>query len=593
MAYQFADAENHRYRHGGFFLGVDDQGRETGISTERHMLTVAGARTGKGAGLIIPNLLRWPHNALVIDPKGENAAATWQAREAMGQRVYVLDPFKVADVPDRLRASCNLLATIDPASLTAREDIRVIADGMVKRHKAEDGMWDNGAVSVLAGVIAYVCSNPELPGYRTLPAVRQLLTMPDKLRAVAFEAMAKTVAFGGLCNAAAQIGLSDSKKNREYVGGAVDHSEWLDSPAMASVLTGDGFNLSELKTGKATVYLVLPPHYLGEHGRFLRLFVRAALDAMAKSLNGERCLFLLDEFFALGRIDEIAKSAGLMPGYGVQLWPFVQDLGQLQTLYGDAGAETFFGNSDAHIFFGNTDVRTLNFISAALGKLTPDEAAPNMPKKPSLWWPSPDDTRRAEIQYTNKMNAYQHQRGRAGSPRLDAAEVRELVGKKDGDDVARSMVVFAKGGDVLNLRLAPYFLKRDAPARNLNPSPGVAANGSSIARSAPVFAASVAAVVLAAILGGAELAASVAGGAALGGIIRWGWENRDLPPTAFFTHTPAPVFLVLTFGAMILASLAMRAMAEKPPPFALEWLLIWSAMLTAGPWVIRQKMLES
>ena len=115
--------------------------------------------------------------------------------------------------------------------------------------------------------------------------------------------MSESDAFGGLCKAAASIGLSDSRKNREFVSGAVDHSEWLDSPAMLSVLTGGGLDLAELKRGKVTVYLVLPAHYLGEHGRFLRLFVRAALDAMAKDRGGERCLFLLDEFAALGRID--------------------------------------------------------------------------------------------------------------------------------------------------------------------------------------------------------------------------------------------------------------------------------------------------
>jgi hypothetical protein len=314
-----------------------------------------------------------------------------------------------------------------------------------------------------------VCSNPELPGYRTLPAVRQLLTMPDKLRAVAFESMTRTDAFGGLCNAAAQIGLSDSKKNREYVSGAVDHSEWLDSPAMASVLTGADFDLTELKTGKATVYLVLPPHYLGEHGRFLRLFVRAALDAMAKSLKGERCLFLLDEFFALGRIDEIAKSAGLMPGYGVQLWPFVQDLGQLVTLYGKDGAHTFFGNSDAHIFFGNADVPTLDYISASVGRINAADigATPptqNLPRDD--FWSEAErrqDQERKAILHQNKRGQYEHAMRAKGDPRLTAQEVRELLAKRDGDLVARTMIVFAKGGDVLNLRLAPYFAAKPAP----------------------------------------------------------------------------------------------------------------------------------
>lgn len=593
MAYQFADAENYRYTDGGFFLGVDDQGHETGITTERHLLTVAGSRSGKGAALAIPNLLRWPHNALVVDPKGENAAATWQAREAMGQRVYVLDPFKVANVPDRLRVSCNLLAAIHLESLTAREDIRVIADGMVMRYKAEDGTWDNGAVTVLSGIIAYVCADP-VPEGRNLPAVRQLLTLPPETLKAVFAEMAKTDAFAGLCKAAASIGLSDSRKNKEFVGGAVDHSEWLDSPAMAAMLSANNFDLSELKTGKATVYLVLPPKYIVDHARFLRLFVRAALDAMARELHGNKCLFLLDEFFALGHIDQIAKAAGLMPGYGVQLWPILQDLGQLATLYGDAGAETFFGNSDAHIFFGNTDVRTLNFISAALGKLTPDEAAPDVPQKPSLWWPSPDETRKAEIRYTNEMNAYQHKRGRAGSPRLDPAEVRELIAKKDGDLVARSMIVFAKGGDVLNLRLAPYFEPPkpsvpDVPPNQLTrsrvsvptPSTNICVIGTLLFLAIGLFLGTGQAAIF---------AGSAAGGAALMGIIRWRQENGRPDARAVLTETSLSHFLALTFGIVVGASLMWRSSMTNPPPFDFSWLFIWSAMVTGVVFTLRERL---
>ena len=43
---------------------------------DRHLLTVAPTRAGKGVAAIIPNLLTYPGSALVIDPKGENAMVT-------------------------------------------------------------------------------------------------------------------------------------------------------------------------------------------------------------------------------------------------------------------------------------------------------------------------------------------------------------------------------------------------------------------------------------------------------------------------------------------------------------------------------------
>lgn len=56
------------------------------------------SRPGKGAALIIPNHLRRPHSAVVVDPKGENAEKIWEVHKAVGQNIYVLDPFRSANV---------------------------------------------------------------------------------------------------------------------------------------------------------------------------------------------------------------------------------------------------------------------------------------------------------------------------------------------------------------------------------------------------------------------------------------------------------------------------------------------------------------
>jgi hypothetical protein len=77
---------------------------------------------------------------------------------------------------------------------------------------------------------------------------------------------------------------------------------------------------------------VLPANYLGQHGWFLRCAIEEMSKKTAKGkLRDVQCLFLLDEFFSLGYIDEILKAAVLMRGYGLQLWPILQYLGQLQT----------------------------------------------------------------------------------------------------------------------------------------------------------------------------------------------------------------------------------------------------------------------
>lgn len=500
----------------GLFLGYGDRGYPASLPIERHAITIAGSRSGKGAGLIIPNLLRWSHSALVVDPKGENASVTWRARLELGQAVHVIDPFGVADVPPHLRASFNPLAAIDPGALTAREDIRIIADGMVLRPNAKDAEWYDGAVSILAGFIAHAIVRLGPEG-ATLARVREMLNATGEDWEGILADMADNPACGGLATATAALLQGDAKSSREYLSGARRAIDSFGSEAMQDVLGSSGFSLSDLKNGKTTVFLVLPPDLIDEHARFLRLFVRQALGAMARGGNRTRgrCLFILDEFFSLGRIDAISKAAGLMPSYGVHLWPFLQDYGQLIELYGREGAETFFANADARIFFGNTDYLTLKLVSDWTGQTTPEDIHPyGPPMRPQIPI-SPDEylagqvgpttppmqfpvggknnaaavtanivsgaihswliqdqhrnaayarnaiaerQRAADVMYENARAAYDYAMRRVGTPRLTPEEVANLTGKGAGDHVARSMIVFGTAGRTYNILLAPYFL---------------------------------------------------------------------------------------------------------------------------------------
>lgn len=496
MPFQFTNSAPYRFKAGDIFLGVDDMGQEIGIQTERHAICIAGAGSGKGAAVIIPNLLRWKAAALCIDPKGENAEKTWQAREAMWQPVGVLDPFLSADIPDRLRVCINVLDGIDPASRTARGDVETIADGLVKRSDPKHAEWDDGAASVLAGVIAYVLADPPPEG-ATLPLIRRVLLQgKDDLYADA-QRMLDCASCGGLAKAAGATIMAaleaDKGMEKDFLGGARRHSAWLDDPAIADVLSSSTFDLACLKSGRGTLYLVLPPHYIESKAAFLRLFVRTSLNTMAAGGSGKggRCLFLLDEFYALGKIEIVAKAAGLMRSYGVSLFPFLQDLGQLQELYGVKGSETFFGNADAHIFFGNSDTVTLQYVSDRVGKLTPQEVVKAPPPTSAYqtrhfdrykdigFWEDEQTARERFIAEqrnaetaTSTKNAeasrrYEHTMRSTGTPRLTPNEVAAMVAKSHGDAVARSMIVFGKGGEILNLRLAPYF-RSSAPALSPN-----------------------------------------------------------------------------------------------------------------------------
>jgi hypothetical protein len=78
---------------------------------------------------------------------------------------------------------------------------------------------------------------------------------------------------------------------------------------------------------------------------------------------------MMDEFLALGRMQEVEKAYGLMAGYNLIMWPFVQDFGRLKDLYGKS-VNAFITNSRAVQVFGVFDEETTEFISKNIGDRT-------------------------------------------------------------------------------------------------------------------------------------------------------------------------------------------------------------------------------
>lgn len=487
MGYKFTSPEGYHYRPGMIFLGVDEHGQDIGIETNRHLFTDGGSRGGKGAALLIPNAKRWTENLLCIDPKGEVAANAWQERLALGQQVAVLDPFDVATVPDALRATYNPLAEIKGDTVDGRDAIAAIGDGLIVSHDPKHMEWTGTGRTILSGVIALVVASAP-PEQRNFAEVRRLLMQDKEIKDEAgnvigglyrlAQMMTAREDYGGMIRNAGSVIMTALEKGDGVPSQAFnmvkERTSWLDEDVIAESLSHSSFHLSDLKNGKLSVFVVLPPKALAHYGGFLRLFVKSALLAMEQSIKPKdgkdekpidrKCLFLLDEFYALGKLDEILTAAGLLPGYGVRLWPFVQNLGQLDLLYGEHGRNTILSTVDASIFFHLRDDAVA--VSEKIGPLTPDDIGVTPPvmvafnkyKDRNYLW---DDERTAREKhnaaFANAQASYQHAMRMVGTPRIPPDMVREIVAARKVDEVARSMIVFAKGSDVLNLALYPHY----------------------------------------------------------------------------------------------------------------------------------------
>lgn len=344
-------------------------GKMLRLRTDRHLMTLAPNRAGKGVSSIIPNLLMWPGSALVIDPKGENAVVTARRRRALGQKVHVLDPWGITGLPE---ASFNPLLTLRPDSADLVEDATLLADGLVlPATKSDDEFWNGEAKALLAGLIMHIVTT-ELPENRHLGRLRALLTLGEADFADLLDDMRDNHAAFGLVARTAQRLLQKTDRERSgVISTAQAHTHFLDSPRMVAVLKSSSFDLADLKAKRMTLYLVLPADRLATHGRWLRLIVGLTISAMTRDRQPPQTpvLFLLDEFAALGRLQALETAIGLLAGYGVLLWPILQDLAQLQDLYPHRW-RSFLANSGVIQAFGVNDFGTAEYLSKMLGNRT-------------------------------------------------------------------------------------------------------------------------------------------------------------------------------------------------------------------------------
>ncbi|WP_282128450.1 type IV secretory system conjugative DNA transfer family protein [Roseobacter litoralis] len=358
-----------------------------------HLITLAPTRAGKGVGTVIPNLLAAERSVLVIDPKGENARIAGDARRRFGT-VHVLDPFGVSGMPS---AAYNPLDRLTPDSLDLGEDAATLTEALVMDPPGQvsEAHWNEEAKAILGGLIMF-CVCHEDRDRRCLATVREYLTLPpEKLRAL-LELMQDSDEAGGLIARAANrfLGKAD-REAASVLSNAQRHTHFLDSPRIAKVTSRSDFHFSDLRHRITSVFLVLPPNRMDAYSRWLRLLVSQALQDIARDAEASQkpsgassalsdaltapvsatgrlkapTLFLLDEFAALGRLEAVERAMGLMAGYGLQLWPILQDMSQLRDLYGER-AGTFIANAGVQQVFGVNDFETAKWLSQMIGQET-------------------------------------------------------------------------------------------------------------------------------------------------------------------------------------------------------------------------------
>lgn len=346
-----------------------------------NMIVFAPPRSGKGAGVVVPTLFTWKDSAIVLDIRGENWGLTSGWRAEQGHKILKFDPTSesgsirfnpLAEV--RLGTDYEVQDAMNIAMMIVDPDGKGLADFWAKSGFA----WQSASVLYTL----YKIKRDE-GRVASLKDVDTILTAVDE--GGLEDLINDMIAFDtGLAGSTELIrGAAGDMKNRaanERSGvqssAKVDLALYRD-PIIAKNISESDFTLDELMNGDqpSTLYLVVPPSDINRLRPLLRIFmtlVQARLmkndEKTGKAKFKYRLLMMLDEFTALGKLDNFVTAMAFSSGFGVKVCLVIQDLKQLQAVYGRENG--ILGTVHIRVAYAPTDVETAKLLSDMCGKTT-------------------------------------------------------------------------------------------------------------------------------------------------------------------------------------------------------------------------------
>lgn len=378
----------------GLFLGSLN-GQDIYYPGETHLLTIAPPGAGKGTSIVIPNLLTYPGSIIVTDPKGELFAITARhRRENLGNKIIVLCPWakKLSselgiEIPDH---GFNPLSIIQPGS-DIKDEAELISSLLLPgsaNMKPEDDFWIEGGQSLLTAFMLHLKSQEETLGPLTLPLLRQQLHLPPTEMTAVLFAMSQNENFGGCIREYGGKLLGTAERSPKQFEGLLGSAQKAlriydsISPLGEHVSRGE-IDFKALKREPTTIYLIMPSDRAHTHATWLSLVMSLAIELVGRDRSNRRVLFLLDEMANLGYMPNILRGMAQYRGQGLQVWSIIQQISQLERLYGEPGAAQFVGTCEMINIFGVWDPKTIEFISRWLGQTTVRNQTFNVSKMPN------------------------------------------------------------------------------------------------------------------------------------------------------------------------------------------------------------------
>ncbi len=340
-----------------------------------HVLVVGPTRSGKGVSFVIPNGYVWQGSSVWFDPKRENMQALASHRKALGDKVFVFSP------GERNSHRYNPLDFVNRDERMATDSL-VVASFLIPDDGRE--IWGRSARILLAAMIGFVLAAKQFEGRRHLRAVAELTTTQADFRDV-LQLLLK----GEQDNVPQWvsdgfnqfIAIEPETRNSALFNITTALGPW-NNALIAAVTAETDFDIRNLRRERMAIFIGCSIAQLEIFRPVLKLLIQQIHDQLMTAPPGKdepfQVLMMIDEFRQLGRMDDLVSKLTINAGYGFRMCLILQDVSQLDELYGKAVRETTISACQVKLFIRINDMATSEYVSEMLGSRTQEVATPTI-----------------------------------------------------------------------------------------------------------------------------------------------------------------------------------------------------------------------
>lgn len=362
----------------------------------------APTRSGKGVGVVIPNLLEWDDSLIVLDVKQECFSITSKYRAlpkekgGLGQKVFLFDPFSFNT------HRYNPLGYLDFSKPDIEMQIQALANSLYPVGKGGKDFFALQAQSVFVAIV-YLLG--VLKENQILASSFTLTTLAGALQGVKIEDFneqtgeyeaklyplqetVETVQAMGLLSPTIYskfLSFFEQAEAKDQFAGVKSSYETplkvFQDPLFEMATSTNDFDFRDLRKEKMTVYIGITPENISTARPIVNLlFTQLIYENIRQGLPDTNpdlkhsVLMLMDEFTSIGYMEQYQVAIAYMAGYNIRSLIIYQNQTQLAENpplgYGDKGSQTLLENHSCNIIYRPKNPKMADEISKRIGNIT-------------------------------------------------------------------------------------------------------------------------------------------------------------------------------------------------------------------------------